>query len=232
VAETVRVGTYPVGIAYDSAKGEMFVANYGASSLTVLSDTAGTATSLSCSPQTVGMGGSSTCTATVIGSRPTGTVNYTQNSPNGASVTLSSPTCVLSSGSCSITVTGSSAGFVDLVATYEGDVNNEGGWGSSSVTIVPVFTATATVTQAPTVTTTQTVSAITTEFLTATQTVSSQPTTAASLVATATTTVATTSSVIPGSVYLSVGALAAALVAALILLGFVLRTRPSRVPQK
>ncbi|MCI4331074.1 MAG: YncE family protein [Thermoplasmata archaeon] len=38
LSPTIPVGTHPVGIAYDSAKGELFVTNYGSNNVSVISD--------------------------------------------------------------------------------------------------------------------------------------------------------------------------------------------------
>ena len=38
VTNTISVGSTPEGIAYDSAKGELFVANYGGTTVSVISD--------------------------------------------------------------------------------------------------------------------------------------------------------------------------------------------------
>nr|WP_276976625.1 PKD domain-containing protein [Ferrimicrobium acidiphilum] len=42
VVATIRVGTYPVGVAYDSGKGEVFVPNDGSNNVSVISDASNT----------------------------------------------------------------------------------------------------------------------------------------------------------------------------------------------
>ena len=42
VTATVSVGSFPSGIVYDSGKGEMFVANYGNNTVSVISDCSNT----------------------------------------------------------------------------------------------------------------------------------------------------------------------------------------------
>jgi hypothetical protein len=46
-------------------------------------------------------------------------------------------TCTLTKGSCSITMTGTTAGNVTIQATYSGDRNNEGSDGRATVTVGP-----------------------------------------------------------------------------------------------
>ncbi len=47
VTATIPVGTNPEGVAYDSGKGEIFVANSDSNSISVLSDSSNTSTSQS-----------------------------------------------------------------------------------------------------------------------------------------------------------------------------------------
>ena len=95
-----------------------------------------TSTSVSCVPSSIEVGGAttSTCTATVSGGySPTGTVSFTTSGTG--SVSQSSPSCTLSSGSCSVILSASSAGSVTITATYSGDSNNVGSSGTSSLTV-------------------------------------------------------------------------------------------------
>lgn len=67
-----------------------------------------------------------TCTATLMGyygSVASETIAWTQTAGIGT-VSFSSPTCTLSSGSCSVTVTRTSPGKVTIEAVYAGDTNN------------------------------------------------------------------------------------------------------------
>jgi branched-chain amino acid transport system substrate-binding protein len=87
-------------------------------------------TTLSCSPKSVVAGSSKviTCKATVDGYLPTGEVTWSQSGTG--SVSFSSTTCTLASlknpnyASCSVTMTGTTAGKITLQATYSGDSNN------------------------------------------------------------------------------------------------------------
>ena len=71
-----------------------------------------------CTPSSLGGGnGSSTrCTATVVGSSPVGTVNWTSPGPG----TFSPPQCTLSGGSCSVTFQDDAPGNTTLTATFGG----------------------------------------------------------------------------------------------------------------
>ena len=42
VTATIPVGTNPEGVAYDAGKGEMFIANYGSNTVSVISDSSNT----------------------------------------------------------------------------------------------------------------------------------------------------------------------------------------------
>jgi hypothetical protein len=82
-----------------------------------------TTLSVAC-PSSLSVGQPGTCTATVHGgSSPTGTVTWSKVSGSG-SITFSSKTCTLSSGSCSVTVTATTAGSVKIRAAYGGDSDN------------------------------------------------------------------------------------------------------------
>ncbi|MHB8702397.1 MAG: hypothetical protein ACYC7D_15450 [Nitrososphaerales archaeon] len=130
-----------------------------------------TSTSVSCSPSFVAAGSQSTCTATVTGSSPTGTITWGQSSSNGGSVTFSPTTCSLASGSCSVTATGASVGWVTIQGSYGGDSNNGASSDIFSLTVFPQQTATTTVTQTTTVTSTlPPITSTTTETQTATST--------------------------------------------------------------
>ncbi|MDG6906735.1 MAG: hypothetical protein JRN20_13220, partial [Nitrososphaerota archaeon] len=83
-----------------------------------------TAVSLACTPSSIAVNSTSTCTASVSGSSPTGTVAFTVQTGDKGSVTFSSQTCTLSSSACSVTVTGSSLGMVNITASYSGDSIN------------------------------------------------------------------------------------------------------------
>jgi hypothetical protein len=66
-------------------------------------------------------------------SNPTGTVTFAQS--GSGSVNFSTSSCTLSSGSCSVTVTGAVAGSSNIQAVYSGDTSNAGSEGVASLTI-------------------------------------------------------------------------------------------------
>jgi len=88
---------------------------------------------VSCVPKTGSVGSSSTCTVKVKGYLPTGTVLWSQSGTG--SVTFSSNTCTLAKGSCSITLTGTTAGVVTIQAVYSGDPNNTSSSGTRNLSI-------------------------------------------------------------------------------------------------
>jgi hypothetical protein len=101
-----------------------------------------TTTTVSCTPRFAVAGSPTviTCKARVIGYLPTGTVSWSQSGTG--SVSLSSTTCTLTSlnlhqATCSVTMTGTTAGLVILQATYSGDSNNQGSYRTAVLTIKP-----------------------------------------------------------------------------------------------
>jgi len=92
-------------------------------------------TAISCTLSSFDITTPVTCTATVSGYSPTGTVTWSKVSGTG-SVTFSSTTCMLSSGSCSVTVTATHIGSIKIKAAYGGDSNNV----KSSRTIILTIT--------------------------------------------------------------------------------------------
>jgi hypothetical protein len=99
-----------------------------------------TSTSVACSPSTtIDVGLSTTCTATVTGESGsiTGeTITWSQTGGTG-SVSFSLATCNLSGSpeSCSVTVTGVTAGSATIQATYPGDTNNLGSSDTDALTV-------------------------------------------------------------------------------------------------
>lgn len=92
--------------------------------------TKATKTTVSCTPKSAVAGSSTaiTCRAKVTGYSPAGTVSWSQSGTG--SVSFSSATCTLISlsltqGTCLMTITGTTAGKVVLLATYSGDPNNQ-----------------------------------------------------------------------------------------------------------
>lgn len=100
-------------------------------------------TTVTCLTSTLDVGGSTTCTATVSNAAcfPTGncgtplpTTESVSWSDSG-SVSFSSPTCTLSGTSCSVTVTGTSAGPASVKGSYSGDSDNDPSSGTFPLTI-------------------------------------------------------------------------------------------------
>ncbi len=91
----------------------------GAYILTVNLETS--TTTVSCTPAGVPAASSRiTCKAKVAGYSPTGAVTWSQ--AGAGSVSFSAvPTCTLSKGACSVTMTGSAVGALDVNASYSGD---------------------------------------------------------------------------------------------------------------
>jgi hypothetical protein len=109
--------------AYSGDSGNYGSTGYGSVTVTGLS---GTSTAVSCDPSSVAIGAPSDCTATVTGSSPTGTVNWSSS----GSGTFSSDSCTLSDGTCSVTYTPSEGGGATITASYGGDTNNAGSSGT------------------------------------------------------------------------------------------------------
>jgi len=84
-----------------------------------------TVVDVECSLTALNVGSKATCTAGVTGAYPalTGTIVWSKVSGSGK-VGFSPTTCALSSGSCSVTVTATSAGTVTIRAAYGGDSND------------------------------------------------------------------------------------------------------------
>lgn len=89
------------------------------------------ATVVTCSPGTISSLQGTTCTASVTGNSPTGSVTWQSSIVGG----FSSGSCTLSSGSCSVTFSPSSSGVAVVTASYGGDTNNLGSYGSFSVQV-------------------------------------------------------------------------------------------------
>jgi len=110
----------------------------GAYSLTVTLKV--TRTTVSCKPTSAVAGSSETitCTARVTGNSPRGTVSWSQS--GSGSVSFNSTACTLASvgptqGTCSVTMTGKTAGRVTGQATYGGNRSNQGSSGTFRLTI-------------------------------------------------------------------------------------------------
>ena len=97
--------------------------SFGSARLTITQ--ASTKTTVSCTQSTFGVGESTTCTATVSGGHLThiGTIIWSKVSGTGT-VKLSSISCTLSSGKCSVTITGLVTGSITIEAAYSGDTSD------------------------------------------------------------------------------------------------------------
>jgi uncharacterized protein (DUF2141 family) len=109
-----------------------------------------TSTTVTCLPNTVEVGQSTTCTAQVMDTTPGGMGNHF-HAPTGTVTwgssgvgTFSSTTCNLPGGggrtkSCSVTYTPTAVGTGShsITATYPGDGNHTGSFGSTTVTVTP-----------------------------------------------------------------------------------------------
>ena len=102
-----------------------------------------TTTTVSCTPRSAVAGSLTiiTCKVKVTGSSPTGTVTWSQSGVG--SVLFSPTTCSLSTGSCSVALTGISSGTAKLQTTYGGDSNNRGSSRTTTVSIKKAPTAVA-----------------------------------------------------------------------------------------
>ncbi|MDG7001129.1 MAG: thermopsin, partial [Nitrososphaerota archaeon] len=94
-----------------------------------------TTSTVSCFVSALTNGSGTKCTASVLGSSPTGTVTWSQSSSNGGFVSFGTSTCTLSSGGCSVNLTSTSPGKVDISATYSGDTSNWASSGSFNLTV-------------------------------------------------------------------------------------------------
>ena len=120
----------PEGVAVDSL-GNVWVADASNNRVTEFTAAvlATTSTVVTCTPSsTIDVGSSTTCAATVTGQSGsiTGeTVTWSQSAGSGA-VSFSSTTCNLAGSpeTCSVTVTGVTAGSATVHASYPGDTNN------------------------------------------------------------------------------------------------------------
>jgi|GEM_PF-5247458 len=133
-ATTTQNGLSSVwGVAFDPA-GNMWVVDEGNSRVLEYVGPSPTTIAVSCTPSSMVVGSSSLCTATVSGgSGPAGTISW--SAVPLAGLTFSGTTCVLVSGTCGVTVTGSAASQFTVTAIYAGDANNAG---SSSTFILNV----------------------------------------------------------------------------------------------
>ena len=106
--------------------------SFGATDLGVAQRASKTLVVCVSAPRSEGVPRTIRCTAIVTGYKPSGTVDWSETTGT-AQVSLSSGSCDLVRGRCTIVVTSSTAGTVTLVASYCGDQNNGGSWGESSL---------------------------------------------------------------------------------------------------
>jgi len=103
-----------------------------------------TSTVVACSPSSILAGQTTICTATVMDTAsvtkiPSGLVNFTTTGP----ISPVSSSCTLSSGSCSVTLTGTASGVVTVTGVYAGDLTHNSST-SAGVTITVGSNTTAT----------------------------------------------------------------------------------------
>jgi hypothetical protein len=136
-------GTATITASYSPSGGSKNPASLGTFILTVSKATSKVI--LTCSPKSTKVGKTTKCTATVTGYSPTWTgipeTSVTFSASGTGGVTLSSITCTMPKGnrfSCSVTLTGNTAGPVGITASYIGDANNAPSTSKSfSLTIRP-----------------------------------------------------------------------------------------------
>ena len=97
---------------------------------------------VTCSPSTVTVNSATTCSALVTGSSPTGTITWSTSGIG--TFTPSYATCVLASGTCSVSYkpTSLTPSSVTIAATYEGDLNNLASSGNLSLGVAKPTTTT------------------------------------------------------------------------------------------
>jgi YVTN family beta-propeller protein len=88
-----------------------------------------------CKPTTLVVGSSTTakCTAIVKGYLPSGAITWSQSGTG--SLAFTSDSCILTKGSCSVTLRALSAGTVYVQGTYSGDTNNQDSSASAKLTL-------------------------------------------------------------------------------------------------
>ena len=165
VVATVNVGIAPFGLAYDSAKGEVFVANFGSNTVSVISD---------------GTSPSTTSTTTTTGIATT----------TGTTTTTSSATTLTTTSVSTTTTTQTSTTTVTATLTQTSTTT-----ATSTVTTQTTTTATVTSPTTTTETTTQTVTSTTTSPTITTTTVTTPTTTTVTSTVTTTRTLTTTATV-------------------------------------
>jgi trimeric autotransporter adhesin len=155
-----------------------------------------TSTTITCSPSAVAVGSSTTCAATVKDTvtpafTPTTFVFFSGPSSLGSSVDSS---CILVSGTCSITLTPSSAGTFAIYGQYVGDSTHAGSEGSAVMTGSASTTNTTSTTSTTTTSTSTSGSSTTTTTTTSTTRTSSSSGSSSSSSNTTSTTTSTSTS--------------------------------------
>ncbi len=101
-------------------------AGSGSTNLTINQVTS--TTTVVCAPSTLIVGQPATCSATVSGYNPTGIINWQSTDRSGI---FSANPCMLNSGSCGVSYTPTSS--ATITASYSGDQNNIGGFGTFAI---------------------------------------------------------------------------------------------------
>jgi YVTN family beta-propeller protein len=142
----VVVGSYPEGVAVNPVTGLAYVANTMSGTLSVVSSGPGpTSTDVTCRSSLFLIGVSTSCAAVVSGASPSGSLTWLYSGPG--SVSFSPDTCSLSSGRCMVTVSGTGAGSVTVIASYGGDAINPASSGNFTLFVSNPARATADIVQ-------------------------------------------------------------------------------------
>jgi len=142
----VTVGSFPEGVAADPSTGLVYVANELSGTVSVISSGPGpTSTDVACGSSLFLIGTSTRCTAIVAGASPTGNVTWSYS--GSGSVSFSPDPCALSSGQCQVTVMGTGAGTVTVIASYGGDATNPASSGNFTLFVSNPARATADIVQ-------------------------------------------------------------------------------------
>jgi hypothetical protein len=122
----VAPGSHVISGTYGGDSKHSSSTSIGSQSFTLTVTGRSTATTLSCSPSTVLTNNGSTCTTTVTdtasgtASTPTGTVQFTSSGTASGTFTPAA-SCSLTTGSCSVIFTPTSAGTATVTGNYQGD---------------------------------------------------------------------------------------------------------------
>jgi hypothetical protein len=136
------------GWYYDPVNQLLYIHLRGGSQVSLTVQTSGlvtppTALTISCNSASLVVGSATKCKATVkgAGSTPTGSVVWSKEGTGSVSFTTTK--CILSTGSCTVTLKGSRPGSVTVMGAYSGDSTHQGSSGTIKLTIQKAHTGTA-----------------------------------------------------------------------------------------